>query len=96
MENCGLRTGPSQSHLVKPVRVVGTRIANGQSPIAKFQSWRAAHKAVRAAGVSPARDETNVPVVITDLSMEQSWAGKLGRKSPVRSGASELAGRSIK
>ena len=59
-------------------------------------TWCAAHKAVRAAGVSPARDETNVPVVITDLSVERSWAGKLGRKSPVRSGASELAGRSIK
>src|SRR5215203_1244739 len=58
--------------------------------------WCAAHKANRAAGESPVRNETNVPVVMTDRPLERSGAGKLGCKSPVRSGASEMAGRSIK
>jgi len=56
----------------------------------------AAHKADRAAGESPVRSETNVPVVITDLRLERFGAGKLGSKSPVRSGTSKRAGRSIK
>jgi hypothetical protein len=58
--------------------------------------WCAAHKADRATGESPVRNETNVPVVMTDLSLERSGAGKLGCKSSVRSGASEMAGRSIR
>jgi hypothetical protein len=56
----------------------------------------AAHKAARAAGESPVRDETNVPVVITDLWVERSRTGKLGSKRPVQSGASKMAGRNIK
>jgi len=56
--------------------------------------YRAAHKAERAAGESSVRNETNVPEVMTDLSLERSGAGKPGCKSPVRSGASEMAGRS--
>ena len=58
--------------------------------------WSAAHKADRAAGARPVRDETNVPVVITDLRLERSSAGKLGSKRPVQSGTSKLAGRSMK
>ena len=56
----------------------------------------AAHKDDRAAGESPVRDETNVSVVITDLRLERSSAGKLGRKRPVQSGTSKMTGRSIK
>ena len=48
----------------------------------------------RAAGESPVRNETNVSVVMTDLRQERFNVGKLGCKSPVRSGASEMAGRS--
>jgi len=61
---------------------------------ASGQAERAAHKADRVAGASPVRGETNAPVVMTDLSVERSWAGKLGCKRPVRSGANKLAGRS--
>ena len=35
-------------------------------------TWSAAHKAARAAGASPVRDEMNVPVVITDLRRSDS------------------------
>jgi len=44
----------------------------------------------------PVKGETNALVVITDLCLERSDTGKLGRKRPIRSGASEMAGRNIK
>jgi len=81
---------------------VGTKtgalaLADGWLCIREIREIRgAAHKAARAAGESPVRDETNVPVVITDLWVERSRTGKLGSKRPVQSGASKMAGRNIK
>jgi hypothetical protein len=81
-----------------PTRRAGLSPAFQPASLAQRFTWfyRAAHKAARAAGESPVKGETNALVVITDLCLERSDTGKLGRKRPIRSGASEMAGRSIK